>query len=131
MTGLEGRRILVVEDDECLRETLVDVLAYAGAEVSSAENGAVAFEMFRNNKYDLIISDVKMPGGDGVELMRNIERCEGAKPVRVICSGYLDESNRSVMDLGVSLIVEKPFTTSVLLQELNRLLNPEPLRKSA
>lgn len=72
MKTLSQKKILVVDDEELLREIISEELSYYGAVVDTAENGKAALPLLKNNKYDALITDVRMPGGNGVELIKTI-----------------------------------------------------------
>ena len=69
---LKGKRLLIVDDEPDLREMLEFEFEMSGASVETAMNGRDALEKFKHQAFDLIISDIRMPGGDGVELIKNL-----------------------------------------------------------
>ena len=66
-------KILVVDDEPDLRELLADEFEYAGHKPFLASNGKEAYDLCTNEEFDAVISDVRMPGGDGIELLEDIE----------------------------------------------------------
>ena len=62
-------KILVVDDQKSIRNTLKDILEYEDHEVALAENGEEAIELFDKSKYDLVLCDIKMPNMDGMEVL--------------------------------------------------------------
>jgi CheY-like chemotaxis protein len=70
--ALAGKMILLVEDEADLREPISEELMYFGAKVLQAANGQEALRLLEANPIDAIVSDVRMPGGDGVELLKNV-----------------------------------------------------------
>ena len=79
MTG--NPRILVVDDDTLAREITADILRSADCEVLEAADAPQALNLLAGNRFDLVLSDVKLPGMDGVELAANIERVWPNTPV--------------------------------------------------
>lgn len=116
MKILKGHRILIVDDDEMLREMLNDVFTLSGAVVEEAENGKRALEKIRNSIYDAVVSDIRMPGGDGIELAANIVTLSSAKPILFVCSGYNDMSQEMVKKLNIKRVFEKPFDIENMVQ---------------
>lgn len=77
-------KILVVDDDDVLRELLVDTLATIGYTATAAVDGAAVMEMLKSNEFDLVISDVKMPIIDGITLLGLIRDAYPQMPVLLI-----------------------------------------------
>ncbi len=79
-----AKKILVVDDDLHMRESIVEILERKGLEVYPCSNGAQALEVFRGEDFDLVISDIKMPGMSGIELLEKIKRIDEDVPFIVI-----------------------------------------------
>ncbi|MFP4416702.1 MAG: sigma-54-dependent transcriptional regulator [Chitinispirillaceae bacterium] len=79
-----AKRVLVVDDDLHMRESLVEILERKGLQVESCSNGHQALEVFQNESYDLVISDIKMPGMSGIELLEKIKKIDEDIPFVVI-----------------------------------------------
>ena len=109
MKSLMGKKLLVVEDDEMLREMIVELFQMVDAEVYQAPNGREAFKIINEFPIDVVVSDVRMPGGDGIELARNIHQMPGKKPVMFICSGYHDMTPEMLHQLNIAKVFAKPF----------------------
>jgi CheY-like chemotaxis protein len=133
MRTLEGCSILVVEDEDIIREMIHEELESQGAVVVSATSGRAAFEAFQKQKFDAVVSDVRMPGGDGVSLMRHItalcQSVEYTGPNRdtklFLCTAYGEQSLSGAEDLPISGILTKPFSWSDLINTLTRSLRLE------
>jgi DNA-binding NtrC family response regulator len=121
MQRLDNQRILIVEDDEMMREILFDLVSDNGAITSVAENGSVAFDMIMNEKFDAVISDIRMLGGGGVVLVKNISHLK-VKPLIFICSGYNDLKNEDFKRLNISAIFEKPFNLNHVINTIKQNL---------
>ena len=67
-------RVLLVDDDAALRETFADALTLAGLSVSEADNGATALAIIEGGDTDVVVSDLFMPGTDGLELLMGLQR---------------------------------------------------------
>jgi DNA-binding response OmpR family regulator len=81
------KKVLVVDDEKNIRLLLVEELTDEGYDVVTAENGVVALEMIQAEKPDLVTLDIKMPGEDGLSILRKIREIEYDLPV-IICSAY-------------------------------------------
>ena len=113
-------RILVVEDDPRLREAIVDTLMLKGYQVSEAAHGIEGLNLARNINFDLVLSDINMPGMDGLELMQHIKKESPWQPV-VLMTAYGDVSQAvKAMQMGANDYLMKPFE----LKELEALLKP-------
>lgn len=118
MSMLDGKKILVVDDDEMLRDAVADVFKFNGAEVTEAENGEIAFSLVQRNQYDVVFSDVRMPGGDGITLAKNISELPGDKPLMFIYSGFNDLTKEKAAELNILKVFEKPFEQKLMLKEI-------------
>lgn len=119
MKSIDSLNFLIVDDDQLLREVLVDYLQYLGAHVAEAENGIKAFQMVLNEKFDIVISDVRMPGGNGIELAEKIDSLKIEKPLFFMCSGYSDELPvEKIKQLNIINIFDKPFNTQELVEDV-------------
>jgi DNA-binding response OmpR family regulator len=79
MATTEQKKILLVEDETSLRELYRELLFSVGFEVDTAEDGKIALEKIRNNKYDLILLDIRLPEMDGLQVLHNLTDEEKSK----------------------------------------------------
>jgi excisionase family DNA binding protein len=108
-------RILVVDDEASIRDLLSKTLALADYDVDTAPDGRSALERLRLYPYDLLIVDLKMPGMDGLAVVREAKRLKADLPVIVI-TGYSTESAAiEALNLGVTSYLTKPFKVSQVL----------------
>lgn len=120
-----GKRVLVVEDNELNREIAVSLLEMHGFEVETAENGALAVEMFRTHPaghYDAILMDVRMPVMDGLEATRQI-RLSGKEdarrvPIVAMTANAFDEDSRQSLQSGMNGHLSKPVDVERMLEML-------------
>jgi excisionase family DNA binding protein len=102
-------RILVVDDEAAIRDLLSKTLALADYDVDLAPDGRTALDRLRSVPYDLLITDLKMPGVDGLTVIREGRRLRPDIPV-VIITGYSTEASAiEAVNLGVSGYLTKPF----------------------
>jgi two-component system nitrogen regulation response regulator NtrX len=108
-------RILVIDDEKAIRNTLKDVLEYEKYEVDLAEEGAAGIEMFLQETYDVVLCDIKMAKMDGIEVLQKIQDISSDVPVIMISGhGNIDTAVDSIKK-GAFDFLEKPL-------DLNRLL---------
>ncbi|NCB09011.1 MAG: sigma-54-dependent Fis family transcriptional regulator, partial [Bacteroidia bacterium] len=108
-------RILVIDDERSIRNTLKDILEYEKYEVDLAEDGNKGIELVRNAEYDIVLCDIKMPGMDGIEVLGHLTGLFPDLPVVMISGhGNIDTAVESIKK-GAFDYIEKPL-------DLNRLL---------
>ena len=108
-------RILVVDDESSIRDLLSKTLALAEYDVDTAPDGRAALERLRLYPYDLLIADLKMPGIDGLAVIREAKRLKAGLPV-IIITGYSTETAAiEAVNLGVSGYLTKPFRVPQVL----------------
>jgi len=121
------RRILLVDDEESIRRLLSTMLESA-YDVEIAANGETALRLLRepDTHYDLLISDLNMPGMDGLTLIREAQRIDSSLPAIVI-TGYSSESSAiDALNLGVAGYLTKPFGTTQVLAAAAKALGTRP-----
>jgi excisionase family DNA binding protein len=102
-------RVLVVDDEANIRDLLSKTLALAEYDVDLAPDGKTALERLRIIPYDLLIADLKMPGVDGLAVIREARRLKADIPV-IIITGFSSEASAiEAVNLGVSGYLTKPF----------------------
>lgn len=106
---MKTARILVVDDDDHVREALVDELG-SNYTVEAVGSGSEAFDALATQQYDVIISDLKMPDHDGIEVLEFARDHQRPDAVRVLLTGYLDErAQRALMQADAPYKVGKPW----------------------
>jgi excisionase family DNA binding protein len=108
-------RVLVVDDEASIRDLLSKTLALAEYEVDTAADASAALDRVRGMEYDLLIADLKMPGMDGLTLIRQVKRMRSDLPV-IIITGFSTESSAiEAVNLGVAGYLTKPFRVPQVL----------------
>jgi excisionase family DNA binding protein len=102
-------RVLVVDDEASIRDLLSKTLALAEYDVDLAPDGRTALERLRIIPYDLLITDLKMPGVDGLTVIREARRLKTDIPVIIITGFSTEASAIEAVNLGVSGYLTKPF----------------------
>ena len=120
--GTVRPRILVVDDEASIRDLLSKTLALAEYDVDVAPDGRSALERMRLYPYDLLIADLKMPGMDGLSVIREAKRYKSDLPV-IIITGFSTESSAiEAVDLGVAGYLTKPFRVPEVLAAASKAL---------
>ena len=113
--GSTRPRVLVVDDEASIRDLLAKTLALAEYDVDVAPDGRSALERMRLYPYDLLIADLKMPGMDGLTVIREAKRYKADLPV-IIITGFSTESSAiEAVNLGVAGYLTKPFRVPQVL----------------
>ncbi len=119
----DGRSgVLVVDDEECICVLLGKTLALAEYEVDLAPDGQAALERMRIFSYDLLITDLKMPGIDGLAVIREARRLYEHMPVIIITGFSTETSAIEAANLGVAGYLTKPFKVPEVLSVAARAL---------
>ena len=122
---LEGRTVLVVDDDDATRELLAQLIERTGAGVATASSAAAAFERIGDSPPDLIIADIGMPGEDGCSLMRRVRAlpAPAGRIPAIALSAYTRAEDREVAhQAGFTTFIAKPATPQELLRALEALV---------
>lgn len=115
-------RVLVVDDEETIRDLLSKTLALAEYDVDLANDGRTAIDRLRIIPYDLLITDLKMPGMDGLAVIREARRLKADIPVIIITGFSTEASAIEAVNLGVSGYLTKPFRVPRVLAVAARAL---------
>ena len=118
-------KVLIVDDEEDIREILAGIIKSFGFIVEEAEDGLIALNKIRKEKYDIVLTDLKMPKMDGVELINNVKKLDGLKPNFIIVTGGIvtDKSDKgfetfsNLKKISNGFIL-KPFSKNDIYQAL-------------
>jgi DNA-binding NtrC family response regulator len=125
----EGRRILIVEDDPGLRFTVTDALEGAGFAVAGASSGTEAIRRLHDETFDVVVTDLRLPGKDGMEVLR-VARGKIPPPSVIVMTGYGSvESAVAAMKSGAEDYLTKPFPVEALLLLLDKILRLRSLEE--
>jgi DNA-binding response OmpR family regulator len=126
MMGNDKKRILVIEDDEEMRALLRDVIEDEGYKTASVHNGSEAFRKLAKESFDLIITDVRMPGLTGLDILPGIKKLQPDTPIIVITAFGSEEVQRKALERGANAYLEKP----IHFRELRTLIHDMFSQKS-
>jgi CheY-like chemotaxis protein len=121
---LANRRVLIADDEEVIRETIAAVLTRVGAEVSSAADGAEAVKLLQMQRFDLVISDIKMPHHTGYEVFATARETNADCRV-ILITGFGYDPHHSIVRAsreGLAGVLFKPFKVDTLLEEARKAL---------
>lgn len=124
---MEKQKILVVDDDPQIIRVLRQILTAQGYTVRTADDGAVALEVFSEACPDLVLTDLQMPNVDGLELCRRL-RVFSEVPIVVLSVRNSEEHIVDALDSGADDYISKPFGTAELLARIRSVLRRTPER---
>ncbi len=126
---MAGERILVVDDEDMIRDLCYHILSAEGYQVTTASNGTAALDELGRSAVDLMITDIKMPGVDGLELFERVKaRKQDVVTIFITGHGTIDTAIESLMR-GVDGFILKPFAQEELLGAVDRAISSSRLKK--
>lgn len=118
---IKNKNILIVDDEADIREIFSYEFKHMNAKIFEAENGKIAFKLFKENSIDLIISDIRMPGGSGIDLIKDVVRLNPEFKRIILLSGYADITSDEAVKLGAKALLQKPFDLDDILKLIESL----------
>ena len=118
-------KILIVDDAQDIRDSLNQILSGAGYEVVQAEDGQNAFEAASSEEFDLIITDINMPGMNGIELLSSLRKLENRNrdtPAFVLTTESLRRFASTCEELGANVWIVKPVNGDKLIKYVGRFM---------
>jgi putative nucleotidyltransferase with HDIG domain len=119
--------ILIVDDDPSITAVIADTVISLGHDCLTAADGSEALDLVRNSNFEIVISDIRLPGLDGLELM---EKTRQIKPniSFIITTGYtVDYQHDAIVGLGANDFIRKPFNGNEVKRKVNRILRERQL----
>ncbi len=120
--AVRGARILVIDDEEPIREVLADILVTADHEVVLAVDGPSGLERFAEQQFDLVFTDLGMPGMSGFEVAREIKAQNPDVPVGLLTGWGSSVDQQQLEEAGVDMLVSKPFKFDDVLSVVSEVL---------
>lgn len=114
------KTILIAEDDDIVRESIIEVMEDIGWSVIGAENGADAVEKFKVSPTDIVLTDLTMPKMDGMELIREIRTISPITPVIVLTGDIMVEKCREALTSGAADFLQKPCDVKEMCRIIER-----------
>jgi len=121
---------MVVDDEPMIRDLLEQTLEKTGHACSFADNGETALEKIKTSPFDVVVTDIDMPGMDGIELAKII-KSDFPADVIVMTSQIRSYQYDEIISLGASDFVEKPFSPREMVLRVDRVLRERRLRQIA
>ena len=120
--------ILIVDDEEDIQELVQFQLEDEGYKVLTASSGNEGFQLFQNNDIQLIVSDVRMPNGDGVEFLDKVSKIKMDPPYFYFMTGFADISKDESLAKGARGFFSKPFNLDEFTKEINNCVEANLLK---
>ena len=116
-----GLRVLVVDDDDDLRAAIREVFLMRGFAVNTARDGAAAVKMARRERYDVVVSDLRLPGMDGLEVTLALKKLRDAPRVVLITAYPEWDTFDEARNVGVERVIGKPVSLGRLVAVVEEL----------
>ena len=122
------KRILVIEDNEAMREELVAILGFEGFEVMHAEDGRIGLQVISDQRPDLVLCDVMMPNLDGYGTLKAVRGDPATErlPFVFLTAKASDRDRARGVALGATAYMTKPFSARSIVETINELLAAPP-----
>ena len=121
-TKLKSMEILLIDDDEWIRDSLSLFFESEGCHLTALETAEEGMKALRRCEYDIIVTDYRLPGMDGLEFLKQI-RDTHPHAMKVLITAYRSEKVISeAVRQGIQDFIEKPFTTKTIEESLSRLI---------
>lgn len=116
-------RIILAEDNDILRKSLSFFLESKGFIVDQFSDGGEAIDAIAANNYDLILTDINMPGSSGMEITQHVrQHLNSEVPIIILTSSGVEQTELDSFDIGANEFIAKPVSPAVLLVRINKLL---------
>ncbi|MDF1592642.1 MAG: response regulator [Desulfobacterales bacterium] len=126
---MDNFRVLIVDDEDDFRESLVNRFAKRGLSVTGVESGEEALKILGEKLFDVVILDVKMPGMDGIETLRKMKMMKPLMEVIMLTGHATIESGVEGMKLGACEYVVKPADINVMLDKMRKAYERKKARE--
>jgi len=117
------KKILIIEDDEEMRSLLKEFLSEEGYETDSVDNGSEAYRRLVRELFDLIITDIRMPGLTGLDILPGVRRLQPEAPIIVITAFGGEAVHHKVFERGATAYLEKPLRLDNLRDLVQRIVS--------
>jgi two-component system nitrogen regulation response regulator NtrX len=111
--------VLIVDDEKDLRNSLSEILTFEGFTTLVASGGHEAIEIIKNHDIGIVLTDIRMQGGDGVHLLENIKKYNPSIPIVIMMSGFAEISPDAAFEKGAREYFSKPLDLTLLIDKLH------------
>lgn len=119
---IESRKVLVVDDDSVVGQSINRVLTEQGYKVREATSGLEALEELGHQHYDMVFTDLRMPGMDGLDMASRMKKYHPEMPIVVITGYGTEASELKARELGVAAFLHKPLSPEMIIDNAERVL---------
>ena len=117
------KRVLIIEDDEEMRSLLKDFFEEEGYETDSVEKGTYAVRKLMTDSFALIITDIRMPGFTGLDILPGLRKLQPETPIIVITAFGSEEVQRRAYERGATMYLEKPIHFHELRELIHKMVS--------
>ncbi len=114
--------VLIVEDEDLLRNAIAFIFKRRRFTILEARNGKEAFDIVTTNQVDVILTDVRMPGGDGIELLDRVKAIHPTLPIVMFITEFSDMSHEEAYNRGADAVFSKPFDQKNLFEAVLKII---------
>lgn len=125
----EKRRVLIIDDDEEMRSLLKDFFEEEGFEASSVGDCSAALRILVREMFDLVITDIRMPGLTGLDILPGIRKLQPETSIIVITAFGSEEVHRKAIERGAHFYLEKPLHFMELKRAIHELISLKSKRR--
>jgi len=118
----QSRKVLVVDDDAVVGHSINRVLTGQGYQVQEAVSGMEALEALGRQRYDMVFTDIRMPGMDGLDMAARMKKSYPETPVVVITGYGTEASEKQASEIGVAGFLRKPLSPDTIIENAERVL---------
>ncbi len=126
--GSDKKRILIIEDDDEMRSLLKDFVLAEGYEADSVEKGTYAFKKLMIGSFDLIITDIRLLGFSGLDILPGLKKIQPETPVVVITAFGDGEATSKAHERGANTFLEKPIQLKTLRELIHEMVSSKERR---
>lgn len=118
MRSADSYKLLIVDDESGIRESLKDFFELEGFQVMDASGGMNALELIKTHHFDVILSDIRMPEGDGRFLLKSVREKNPSQPLIILMSGFSDVTPEEAYAEGAIAVLTKPFNPVEVMEKV-------------
>jgi len=126
---LKDKKMLLVDDDEWIRDSLTEYFSTEGCHILAVETAEEGLELLKQEDWDIILTDFKLPGIDGLAFSKKVQ---GIRPdaIKILITAYKSKEIVSeARSAGIQDLIDKPFTIKTIEDSLSRLLHGKEIQK--
>jgi len=131
LSKLKDKKILLVDDDEWIRDSLTVYFGSEGCHILAVETAEEGLELLKQEDWDIILTDYKLPGIDGLTFSKKIQEIS-PDAIRILITAYKSrEVVSEARSVGIQDLIDKPFTIKTIEDSMSRLLHDKEIQKSS